>query len=471
MTAHRGIPLASLAITVAAAAAVSPVLFTALDSAAWAERVPPGAAPSAASAAGTVASLTLTGPARLLTPSTVTAGAVVLAPERAQGTITVTIAGRTCTSASEVPTGRSTLSVACAVSPTAAQIPAIPATVTATLERSEAGRPRRTIRTAQRSVALDDGADVPYAEAKSRWTALGASLRAEAGDTSEAMFGSAYLASMVWREAQTSGWRSPATQARIEDLLASRKAGGGYGLDTAWDAYSDGTTNPATTTYTVTTAGHVGWVLLEAYKNKALPRGGLSSAVDALLDMPRGNGGTCFAYSNAPGDADQPCVYNVTHGATAFLVQVRRVTTYRAAEIDALVHVMRSKLGEGYDPATGYWVYLAGDTTAQDVSHQVYTAKSVDVVDPAFGAVGRMMALPWWRHPAGMTQSRPALASAMMDVAKDCRYARSPAVLVAAERGLASGAASFTVMGMSALADEIQQKCFSAPQSASISRR
>jgi hypothetical protein len=462
VTAHRGIPLASLAITVAAAAAVSPVLFTALDSVAWAERVSPGAAPSAVAAAGTVASLTLTGPARLLTPSTLTASAVVLAPGQAQGTITVTVSGRTCTSAREVPAGQSTLSVRCAVAPTAAQIPAIPGTVTATLERSEAGQPRRTTRTAQRSVALDDGADVPYAEAKSRWTALGSALRAQAGDISESMFGSAYLASMVWREAQTSGWHSPATQARIEDLLASRKAGGGYGLDTAWDAYDDGTTNPATTTYTVTTAGHVGWVLLAAYTHGALPRGGLSSAVDALLAMPRVNGGTCLAYSNAPSDADQPCVYNVTHGAMAFLVQVRGLTAYRAAEIDALVRMMRSKLGEGYDPATGYWVYMAGDTTAQDVSHQVYTAKSVEVVDPAFGAIGRMMALPWWRQPAGMTQSRPALASAMMDVARDCRYARSPAVLVAAERGLGSGAASFTVLGMSAVADEIQQKCFGA---------
>ncbi|MBK8076059.1 MAG: hypothetical protein IPK24_10920 [Kineosporiaceae bacterium] len=63
-------------------------------------------------------------------------------------------------------------------------------------------------------------------------------------------------------------------------------AAGGYGLGTAWDAFGDGTRNPASTTYTVTTAGHVGWVLLEARKNDA-DGGALNGAIDALLAMPR----------------------------------------------------------------------------------------------------------------------------------------------------------------------------------------
>ena len=178
-----------------------------------------------------------------------------------------------------------------------------------------------------------------------------------------------------------------------------------------------------------------------------------------MLDMPRLNGGTCFAYSNSTQDAGLPCVYNVSHGAAAFLAQVRELTSYRAADIDRVLLALRSRLADGYNPATGYWAYLAGSTKAQDVSHQVYTAKSVDIVDPSFHAVDRMMALPWWRQPGGTTQSASALASAMMDVAKDCRYARSPAVLLAAERALDTGAPSFTVLGMAAVADEIVGTC------------
>ena len=257
------------------------------------------------------------------------------------------------------------------------------------------------------------------------------------------------------------GPSSPATQALLAELMATRKpaaatASAGRGTPTA--------TAPSTRsgpTYTVTTAGHVGWLLLAGYRAGALPSGGLSSAVDAMLAMPRSNGGTCFAYSNSKQDARKPCVYNVSHGAAAFLVEVRGLTSYRAEDIDRVLLALRSRLADGYNPATGYWVYMAGSRQAQDVSHQVYTAKSVDVVDPSFRAVERMMALPWWRQPGGMTQSASALGSAMMDVAKDCRYARSPAVLLAAERAVNSGAPSFTVLGMAAVADEIVQSCFS----------
>jgi hypothetical protein len=457
--------LASLAVTVATATVICPVVVAVAAAPAWAERIPPGPAPSASGAlapAGTVQSLALTGPARLMSPSTVTASAVVDVPGRTRATITVTVAGRSCASSAVAPTGRTRLSVGCALTPTAAEIPALPGTVVVSLDRVEAGRALHTRVTAKRSVTLDDGPDRPYAEAKARWTALAVALRAEAGGISESFFGSADLAGMVWREAQTSGWSSPATQGLITNLLAGRKATGGYGLDAAWDAYGDGTTNPAGTTYTVTTAGHVGWVLLEAYKNRALPAGGLESAVDAVLAMPRLSGGTCIAYSNSPNDSAKPCVYNVTHGAAAFLVQVRGLSDHRAGEIDALVQTLRSRLTDGYDPATGYWVYKAGDTKGQEISHQVYTADSVEVVDPAFGAIARMMVLPWWRHPGGAAPPRVSLASAMMSIARDCRYARSPAVLVAGERGLGSGAPSFKVLGMSAVADEIQQKCFSA---------
>jgi hypothetical protein len=178
--------------------------------------------------------------------------------------------------------------------------------------------------------------------------------------------------------------------------------------------------------------------------------------------MPRTEGGTCLAYSDARADAAAPCVFNVSHGAAAFLVQARGLSTHRAAEVDRLVAVLRSGFTRGYDPATGYWRYLAGPGrgTAQDVSHQLYTARSVDVVDPDFHAVQRMMARPWWRHPNGLRQDPAALASAMMDAAKDCGYAVSPAVLLAVDRGATASAPVSTRLGMASVAEEILRTCF-----------
>ncbi len=465
MSARRRIAWPAAVVTAVATAAVSPLVAAPLVGPAWAERMPGGPQRTVTSA-GSIDSVTVTGPARLDTASTVTAKAVVRVPARTQADLTMTLAGRTCRSTQALPSGRSTVQVTCEVTPRAEHVPSLPATVEVVLDRVTGATMRRATRRVQRSVAIDDGAPVPLDQAAGRWQALSAALHEEASELPKSVYqaasrySSANLASEVWREAQASGWHSSATQALLARLMATRKPDGGYGLGAPWDAYDDGSLNPVQTTYTVTTSGHVGWLLLEGYKAGALPTGGLSSAVDAMLVMPRLNGGTCFAYSNSTHDAGLPCVYNVSHGAAAFLVQVRELTSYRAEDIDRILLALRSRLADGYNPATGYWAYMAGSTKAQDVSHQVYTAKSVDIVDPSFHAVDRMMALPWWRQPGGMTQSASALASAMIDIAKDCRYTRSPAVLLAAERALDTGAPSFTVLGMAAVADEIVGTCF-----------
>ncbi len=461
MSAQRRIPLASVVITAAAAAAVSPVLFTTLRAPEPAERTAPAPAASAPPVAGVVDELTLVGPARLLTPSDLSAGARVMVRSPARGTITLSVAGRTCTSAAELPAGRGTLSVRCTLTPEPDQIHGLSGSVTVVLERSEAGRPLRATRTAQRSLAVDDGAPLSSTDAKERWTTLATVLRDRADGLRQPEGGSAAAASAVWREAQRSGWSSAATRARVRALTATAKPGGGYGLDAAWDAYDDGTANPASTAYTLTTTGHVGWVLLEAYTHHALPQADLHATIDAVLAMPRLNGGTCIAYSDAPNDADQGCVYHVTHGAAAFLTQARALTGHRSADIDALLRLLRTTLTEGYDPATGYWAGMTGQSAPQDMARQVSTARSVDVVDPGFGAVSRMMTLPWWRHPGAAAQTPASVAAAMLAVAKDCRYTRSPAVLLAAEGARGSGATAFEVQSMSAVADVIERECFS----------
>lgn len=423
--------------------------------------------------AGVIEAAVLRGTPRLGARSTVTAMAYVRVPRATQGTIQLTLGRRTCTGRGVVPAGRSRLSVVCAATPAASSVPALAGAVRVTLDRVDAGRVKRSIRVGRPSLVLGDGPALADQVAAVRWSAVAARLRAaapvrstsrlaaRAGYVTAAAYTStaADAAAQLWQQAQASGWHSPQTTAARAALLRLRTASGGYGLGTVWDAFGDGTRNPASTTYTVTTAGHVGWVLLEARKNDA-DGGALNGAIDALLAMPRLDQGRCLAYSNSRYDRAKPCVYNVSHGAAAFLVQARALSTHRAGEVDLLLAALRSGLRRGYDPATGYWRYKAGDRAAQDISHQIYTARSVDVVDPGFGAVARMMARPWWRHPGGMRQRPIDVASAMLDAARDCDRARSPAVVLGVERAAGARAPAFTLLGMSNLADEIRQRCF-----------
>lgn len=460
---------------------------------------PPTAAVAPGAGLGTIEAVAVSGRAMLATSSRIVATVPVQVPRTSRVSVRLTLGRTTCSAARTVPRGRTRVSVACSTTPGASSVPALVAVVTATVARTDRGVTRRLSRTWRPSITLDDGAALSTRAARARWTAIGARLRAraaalqvggQAGVATGLQPGSgvgleagamgpgrgalvalpqfaagsvftptaADAASRLWRQAQTSGWHSELTAARLQELLRLSTASGGYGLGREWDAFGDGTLNPVSTTYTVTTAGHVGWVLLEARRNGA-DAGALDRAIDALLAVPRLNGGRCLAYSDSAFDAVQPCVFNVSHGAAAFLVQARELSTHRAAEVDAVLAGLRRGLVLGYDRASGYWSYKAGDRAAQDISHQIYTARSVDVVSPGFGAVARMMARPWWRQPAGLTQPPIAVASAMVDVARDCDRARSPAVLLGVERGIAGPAQAFTLIGMSGFVDDITTRC------------
>jgi hypothetical protein len=183
--------------------------------------------------------------------------------------------------------------------------------------------------------------------------------------------------------------------------------------------------------------------------------------VDAVLALPRLDRGRCLAYSDAAGDRRKPCVYNVSYGAVAWLARVRQATGYRAADIDALVAAVRPVIRRGYDDASGYWPYVAGTRAPQDLAHQVYTAASVDVLVPGFGALGLMMRRPWWDQPQGDRQPDAVVGAGMIFVAHaDCRYARSPAVIMGAERMPGARAEPFTMLTSANGARLVLRDCF-----------
>ena len=236
--------------------------------------------------------------------------------------------------------------------------------------------------------------------------------------------------------ARHEGWESPTVAALVQHLLEVRKPDGGWGIEKAWDAFGDGTTNPESTTYTVSTAGHAGPALLGAWQNKLVADEDLRLAVDSLLNTPRVNvpGGICVAYSNS--GKDLPCVPNVNLGAGAWLKQVREVTGWSIPLLDDVVAQVTAADRYLFNPTTGFWGYSDLPSQLgkpQDAPHQGYTLQSVLVLEPEFGksATLQFLSNPWWNQPTGGTLRD--FGNGLSQVAfADCQGAAlSPSVLEA----------------------------------------
>jgi hypothetical protein len=436
---------------------------------AWAERPPePGPVsaqvPASLPFIGTVTAVTVQGRAELGTPSALTARIIVNANAPTAVTVTVRAAGQRCVTRLDIPAGRSAVVAGCRVQARVADIPRVPVAVDLALIRTVRGVSYTARTAAAVGLPVVEGVPMPSAEAKARWAALSSRLTVlAAAMPADEVHGAAFVAARAWGQAHQTGWDSPQVAAWLDQLLGYRNPDGGFGLSVAWDAYQDGSVNPAETSYTVTTAGHVGWLLLEAHRQGVLPVEVVHRAVDSLLDhTARLDGGTCLAYSTAAADAATPCVYNVSFGGAAFLKAAAAATGYRAGDTAAVVAAVAGRLSAGYDPETGYWEYLAGAGQPQDISHQTYTATSADLVDPRFGAVARMMRAPWWSQPRTANSAPYVISASMISVAADCRYARLPGVLAGAELGARAGDPPFSVQNMLNVARIVQQRCFGA---------
>jgi hypothetical protein len=265
--------------------------------------------------------------------------------------------------------------------------------------------------------------------AELQWSAL-ADTFDELGATPDPLHAAADAASVLSWRVTVEGWHGPDVPGLVADLLAGVHPDGGYGLTQAWDAYQDGTVNPATTSYTATTAGHVGPVLLAGYQAGAVPLLAVRRAIDWVLDLPRSHRDRCIPYSNSPFDRDRPCVWNVHFGAADWVLHASRVTGYRTADARRLAGVALSWLDAvRQDPVTGYWPYSSAGGPPQDISHQLWTATAVDHLRGTRVAVPLMLSRPLWRAQARRMHDS-TVASAMAAIAGyDCRYATDPTVL------------------------------------------
>lgn len=204
-----------------------------------------------------------------------------------------------------------------------------------------------------------------------------------------------WIAPVAWYAGKAFGWQAGATTSWLDRVWARQLPSGGWGLGYAWDWRGDGTVNPASTTYTITTAGHVGRMLIDGYDDGAVPRSRVLSAVTSLLNTSTTAGGRCISYSMSPNDANKPCVYNVNATAAWFLWSAYRrgiIPAGREEEHNRKWRTFRDyNWTAGFSDAWTGWAgapgfpYEQGQTVLQDPWHHAATVWPLYEMDPATG--------------------------------------------------------------------------------------
>jgi hypothetical protein len=236
--------------------------------------------------------------------------------------------------------------------------------------------------------------------------------------------------------AHRDGWGDPAVAPMVQHLLELRNADGGWGLQSSWDAFGDHTVNPASTTYTVTTAAHAGPAVLGAWQHDLVSDADLRRAVDSLLAIPTWQvpGGLCVSYSTSAYDTGK-CVSNVSLGAAAWLKQVRDATGWSIPRLDTVVAGVTGARRYLFQKETGYWAYsdLANQRDLpQDPAHQGYTLESMLDLDPSLAQTTTSQFLrPWWEQPSRYTMVMYGNGQSQVAFTDCTGAARSPALLEA----------------------------------------
>jgi hypothetical protein len=234
----------------------------------------------------------------------------------------------------------------------------------------------------------------PTTVASGAWTAMADQAYSEASTAEAALEQGGqniqvqYIAALAWYAGLRFGWTDTRTTSWLTKVYARRTASRGYGIGQAYDAFGNGTVNPANTTYTITTAWHVGRVLLAGYDAGAVPAARVTEAVAALLDTPQSNGGQCIAYSKHVNDANMPCVWNVSATAAWFVWRADQrglVPAGREAEALDKLRRWRDDVRAEYRGNLGGWTYQSNTTALQDPWHNAPTVAAMYEADPTIG--------------------------------------------------------------------------------------
>lgn len=188
---------------------------------------------------------------------------------------------------------------------------------------------------------------------------------------------------MLGAVARRSGWADPRVAAYLEAVYTLRNPDGGWGLNMVYDKFGDGSVNPATTTYTVTLADHVGPVLLDAFKQDLVPAADISTIVGLLMStqtftFPTGK---AVSYSRSANDnitaTNDRDVHNVS-ALTAWFLQQANAAGFNSTGLHKRIVDLTRQLAYRYNPATAWWPYR-GDQAPQDTDHNAAVAEAMYV--------------------------------------------------------------------------------------------
>lgn len=214
-------------------------------------------------------------------------------------------------------------------------------------------------------------------------------------------FAYSWLASAI---AHRHGWDDPRARRYLGLALDQQHANGGYGLNYAWDAFGDGTINPASTNYTITYY-QVGEVALEAYKAGAVPYTTVTDFMRGIVTSPilRVKVGMGIAYSNSRYDIrNDYMVHNIAQAAAMFLADAQHAgITWSSAQVAGWVAALTRQELSTYQVDLHGWPYRTGGSQAvQDAAHNALGVAMLMVTDRTQG----IPALHWaMTHDLGAT--------------------------------------------------------------------
>lgn len=148
-------------------------------------------------------------------------------------------------------------------------------------------------------------------------------------------------------------------------VLAARNPSGGWGLGYAWDAFQNGTLNPADTDYTITMADHIGLPFLDLYIDGLVDGSILQDLVNLVMkaaNPPQGavytTAGRCAAYSLSVNDkVTKVGGVNNVNAAAAFFLSQARTRGFTAPGLDAYVAEMTKHELAHWSRQTKWWPY------------------------------------------------------------------------------------------------------------------
>ncbi len=179
------------------------------------------------------------------------------------------------------------------------------------------------------------------------------------------------------------GWDHAEATDSLQQVRATVKPDGGYGLDNGWDAFSDGTKNPAETSYLITITDHVGRALLDGFQAGAVPAEEVAALVELVRDWPTVTDQPgCLAYSNSEYDRTS-CVHNVNSSAIWFIDAAERAGAWSGPPAD-LSDLLAEETGAYL--GNGWWPYRDDQTSRQDVNHNAAQIEHLQFTAPGLAA-------------------------------------------------------------------------------------